>query len=178
MKLRGSCQCEKVRFEVESETPYPFMYCFCSICRKTTGGAFGCNIMGKRDTLVVTGKRYLREYHAHVREKGKRTVISDAERWFCGQCGTHLYLLDDRWPEGVWPNAGAIDTELPVPNEHVFIMLDFKPKWVPVTGEGTRFRRYPKLSIADWHREHQPAGKKAPGKKTPVRAKKKRAAKA
>ena len=52
--LRGSCQCGKVGFRVDSDTPYPFMYCYCSICRKTTG-ALTCNVMGKRDTLVVTG---------------------------------------------------------------------------------------------------------------------------
>jgi hypothetical protein len=55
MRLEGSCQCGKIRFRVESETPVPFMYCYCSICRKTTGGAFGCTVMGKRDTLRVTG---------------------------------------------------------------------------------------------------------------------------
>lgn len=160
MKLEGSCQCGKVGFRVESDTPYPFMYCFCSICRKTTGGAFGCNVMGKRDTLVVSGKRHLRKYHARRREKGKRTTISEAERWFCGACGTHLYLLDERWPEGVWPNAGAIDTELPVPPEQVFIMTSYKPDWVPVAGRGPRFRRYPKLSIADWHTQHHLGGTK------------------
>jgi len=39
--LLGSCQCGKVHFSVESETPVPFMFCFCSICRKTGGAAFG-----------------------------------------------------------------------------------------------------------------------------------------
>src|SRR5437763_5822569 len=109
MKLEGSCQCGKVTFRVESDTPYPFMYCFCSICRKTTGGGFGCNIMSRRETLKISGQRHLRKYHARVREPGKRTEISEGERWVCGECGTHLYVADDRWPEGVWPNAGAID---------------------------------------------------------------------
>lgn len=154
MKLEGSCQCGKVRFRVESRTPYPHMFCFCSICRKTTGGAFGCNIMGVRESLKVTGSRHLRRYHARIREPGKRTRISEGERWFCGECGTHLYVLDERWPEGVWPNAGAIDTELPVPPEHVFLMTRYKPAWVPIAGEGPRFPEYPELSIAEWHERH------------------------
>ena len=156
MWLEGSCQCEKVRFRVQSETPVPYMYCFCSICRKTTGGAFGCNIMGQRATLKVTGARYLRRYHARVRRPGKPTEISEGERWFCSFCGTHLYLLDDRWPEGVWPNAGAIDTPLPAAPEHVFMMTRWKPKWVPLDGlgKGPRYREYPKLSIAAWHDQH------------------------
>jgi hypothetical protein len=153
MKLEGSCQCGKVVFRVDSDTPYPFMYCYCSICRKTTG-ALTSNIMGKRATLKVTGKRYLKVHHAIIREKGKRPRKSRGERWFCGECGTHLYVLDEEWPDGVWPNAAAIDTELPKPPEQVHMMLDFKASWVPTPGEGPRYKRYPKLSIADWHTEH------------------------
>lgn len=153
MRLEGSCQCGKVSFGVDSETPYPFMQCYCSICRKTTG-AFGVNIMGQRATLRVRGKRHLRCYHAVIREPGRRPRRSGAERWFCGACGTHLYVLDEQWPDGVWPNACAIDTPLPEPPSHVHLMLRFKPDWVPVPGAGPRFPRYPELSIADWHERH------------------------
>jgi len=158
MKLEGSCQCGKVTFRVDSDTPYPFMYCYCSICRKTTG-ALTCNIMGKRDTLKIRGERYLKVYHAVMREKGQRATRSEGERWFCGECGTHLWLADDRWPEGVWPNAAAIDTPLPTPPENVRLMLAYRPSWVPVVGEGPQFKRYPKLSIADWHAAHGLLGK-------------------
>ena len=154
MRLDGSCQCGKVRFRVDSQTPVPFMYCYCSICRKTTGGAFGCNIMGRRDSLRVTGKKHLRSVHAVIRDPRKRAVRSEGERWFCGTCGTHLYLLDDRWPEGVWPNAGALDTPLPVAPQYVHLMLRFKPPWVQVSGRGPRYREYPKLSIDQWHDRH------------------------
>lgn len=138
------------------------MYCYCSICRKTTG-AITSNIMGKRDTLRVTGKRHLRRYHAVLRSRGKRAERSEAERWFCGECGSHLYLLDDRWPEGVWPSAAAIDTELPVSPSQVHLMLRYKPAWVPVPGRGPRFPEYPKLSIAEWHQRHGLSGATAKG---------------
>jgi len=156
MLLEGSCQCEKVRFKVQSETPVPFMFCFCSICRKTTGGAFGCNIMGVRATLKVTGAKNLRRYRARIRNPGKPTEISDGERWFCGACGTLLWVADKRWPEGVWPNAGAIDTPLPRAPAHVFMMTRYKPDWVPLDGlgEGPRYPEYPELSIAAWHEQN------------------------
>ena len=156
MWLEGSCQCEKVRFRVQSETPVPFMFCFCSICRKTTGGAFGCNIMGRRATLKVTGAKHLRLYHARIRRPGKPTEISKGERWFCGVCGTHLYVADKHWPDGVWPNAGAIDTPLPQAPAHVFMMTRWKPDWVPLDGlgEGPRYPEYPELSIAAWHEQN------------------------
>ena len=38
MLLRGSCHCGAVAFTLKSTTPYPYMRCYCSICRKTGGG--------------------------------------------------------------------------------------------------------------------------------------------
>jgi hypothetical protein len=153
MTLAGSCQCGKVSFTVVSETPVPFMYCYCSICRKTNGSAFGCNIMGIRKTLKVRGKRYLKSYHARIREPGQPTRISEGERWFCGECGTHLYQTHDEWPTGVWPTVSAIDTPLPPAPGHVSLMLRYKPSWVTnaMLPKGDRFPRYPEVSIADWH---------------------------
>jgi hypothetical protein len=31
MLLEGSCHCGAVRFRVESDTPYPYQACYCSI---------------------------------------------------------------------------------------------------------------------------------------------------
>jgi len=154
-KLLGSCQCRKVHFSVESETPVPFMFCFCSICRKAGGSAFGCNIMGIRDTLTVRGKASLRSYHARIREPRQATIISKASRWFCAACGSHLYITDDRWPAGVWPYVSAIDTPLPAPKRPVSMMTRFKPTWVPgwMVDHGPKHPRYPKLSIAAWHEQ-------------------------
>ncbi len=160
IRLEGACHCGKVRFSVDSETPYPYMFCYCSICRKTTG-AITCNIMGRRETLRISGRKFLRRYHAIMRRRGKRSFRSEAERWFCGECGSHLYLLDDRWPEGVWPNAAAIDTPLPDPPERVHLMLRYKPTWVPIQGRGPRFLEYPELSIAEWHQKRGLSGRTA-----------------
>ncbi len=155
-RLAGSCQCGTIHFSVESETPVPFMFCFCSICRKTGGAAFGANIMGIRATLKITkGKGALRSYHARIREPRKATVVSKAERWFCGACGAHLYLTDERWPDGVWPNVSAIDTPLPEPKQPISIMTRYKPSWVPawMLAHGATHPRYPKQSIAAWHEQ-------------------------
>ena len=58
MRLGGSCHCKGVSFIIESHTPYPFMRCYCSICRKTGGGGgYAINIMGEAKTLEVTGKK-------------------------------------------------------------------------------------------------------------------------
>ena len=60
--LKGSCHCRAVRFSVRSETPFPYLWCYCSICRKTGGGGgYVINIMGVADSLKIEGKRHLAE---------------------------------------------------------------------------------------------------------------------
>ena len=145
MKLKGSCHCGAVRFSLESETPYPYMHCYCSICRKTAGGG-GCaiNIMGKADTLEVKG-----------RTRVYRAMRGGGERHFCGRCAAALWVWDKRWSEWIYPFASAIDTPLPSPRERQHIFLDSKPRWVRLgAAKGDkRFRRYPKEAIIDWHRK-------------------------
>jgi hypothetical protein len=52
MHLEDSCYCGAVR--VEAPDPYPFMHCYCSICRKTAGGGgYAINLGALTDTLEV-----------------------------------------------------------------------------------------------------------------------------
>jgi hypothetical protein len=155
MILKGSCHCGKVKFSVESVTPYPYMRCYCSICRKTAGGGgYAINIMGEMPTLSVRGKKYLRVYRARLAAAGGSKRLSSARRHFCGSCGSALWAWDPQWPEWVYPFASAIDTALPRPPQTVHIMLDYAAPWVEVPrGKGQRhFREYPDEAIIDWHR--------------------------
>ena len=91
MHLEGSCHCRAVRFSVEAYAPYPYMRCYCSICRKTGGGGgYAINLGATAATLNVSGREHLRIYHALLGDPAppdKRTE-SPAERHFCGRCGT------------------------------------------------------------------------------------------
>ena len=88
MKLEGSCHCQAVRFSLESAQPYPFMRCYCSICRKTAGGGgYAINVMGRYETLVVDGREALSIYRPR-QEDGSE---SDHRRHFCRHCGYRLY---------------------------------------------------------------------------------------
>src|SRR3979490_1404981 len=115
MLLKGSCHCRTVRFSLRSETPYPYMWCYCSICRKTAGGGgFAINIMGVANTLSVTGRRRLRIYRAEIcDDDGKNCDTSSGERHFCHACASALWLFSPEWPDLVHPFASAIDTPLP-----------------------------------------------------------------
>ena len=115
MHLDGSCHCGSVKFSVRSAEPYPFMRCYCSICRKTAGGGgFSINLGADKASLRVTGKRHVRVYVARLQEEGMAERTSTAERHFCGRCGSALWLWDPTWPELVHPHASAIDTPLPI----------------------------------------------------------------
>ncbi len=150
MLLHGSCHCGAVRFTVESAHPYPFNLCYCSICRKTAGGGgYAINLGADAMTLAVEGREHVQVYHAMI--DGRQ---SPAERHFCRQCASALWVFDPRWPELLHPFASAIDDELPVPPERTHLMLGSKAAWVePSIGEDDRcFDEYPDESIADWHR--------------------------
>ena len=153
MKLEGSCHCGAVRFEVESQHPYPFNLCYCNACRKTAGtGGFAINLSGDAATLQGAGREHVRIYQpGHIDEHDGKP--SPQERHFCGDCGTALWVQDPRWPDLVHPHAGAVDTQLPVPPDRNHLMLDFKPSWVQVHADphDRQFPRYPDESIAQWH---------------------------
>jgi hypothetical protein len=141
-----------------SNTIYPFMRCYCSICRKTEGGGgYSINLGGDAKTLKVRGKEHIKIYHAKLKNpEDKRAHTSTGERHFCQECGSALWLFSPEWPEFVHPFASAIDTPLPTPPDHVHIMLEFKAPWVePQIKKGDKkFDRYPKESLAEWHERH------------------------
>jgi len=154
MLLKGSCHCGAVRFSVESHTPYPYMWCYCSICRKTAGGGgYAINVMGEAKGLRIEGRRHLSVYRAKLSRRAKKP--SPGRRNFCRRCGTALWVWDPRWPDWIYPFASAMDSPLPKPKERQHIFLSSKPRWVDVPrGPGEkRFREYPKEAIVDWHRK-------------------------
>lgn len=155
MHLEGSCHCGAVGFSVESASPVPFMRCYCSICRKTAGdGGYAINIGAATKAMKVRGKRHLRIYRARMPDaEGGGTHPSSARRYFCARCGSALWVWDPTWPDFVYPHAGAIDTPLPTPPEHVHCFVGSKAPWVEPEGRphDPRFDRYPGMSLAQWH---------------------------
>ena len=155
MLLEGACHCRRVCFSVRSSEAYPYMYCYCSICRKTGGGGgYAINLSADATSLEVRGKKYLTVYQVRLDDDGGGAgETSPAERNFCARCGSVLWVWDPRWPDLLHPFASAIDTALPKAPERCHIMLDFKPGWVPVPGGkgNAKFPGYPDESIHDWH---------------------------
>lgn len=163
MLLEGSCRCGAVRFSLESDHPYPFALCYCSICRKTAGGGgFAINLGGRAASLKVHGEDHIRVYQAKISDDGGKPVTSSLERRFCGECGSALWCWDAHWPDLVHPFASAIDSDLPVPPERTHLMLGSKASWVvPEIGPDDKaFDEYPDESLAEWHERLGLAAKK------------------
>ena len=158
MKIEGSCYCGAVKFSAITHTPYPYMRCYCSFCRKTSGsGGYGINIMAQAESLVVEGEDNLAFHHGMEHDpKTDELVKNQNRRYFCRHCGSPLWAADPRWGEWIYPFASSIATDLPRPPEIVHIMLDFAVQWVEIpSGAGHRhFKRYPDESILAWHKRH------------------------
>jgi len=157
MHLEGSCHCGKARFSVESYTPYPYRFCYCTRCLKSHGGIGGvASIMGEADTLLVAGDEDVVVYTTFSNPPGPGIPPVELRLHNCRHCGGHLYIFSPSWSRWVYPAASAIDTELPIPAEFFHINLSQKPNWVPVpNGPGhMHFEAVPEESIEDWHRRH------------------------
>ena len=155
MLLKGSCHCGAVHFSVKSLHPYPFMCCYCSICRKTAGaGGYAINIAGDNTTLEVEGEENITIYRARIQNpEDSKPHQSKGERRFCRHCGSFLWVYDPNYPDLMHPFSSAIDTDLPKPPERTHMMLDFAASWVEIYDgpNDAHFQRYPKESLVDWH---------------------------
>ena len=155
MQLNGSCCCKAVMFTVESPHPYPFMHCYCSICRKTQGGG-GCavNIGADYDSLQVEGEENVASFSPmYTNHETGAYEPSPGKRHFCNRCGSGLWVWDPRWPDLVHPHASAIDSDLTLPPHRWHMMLGSRANWAePEVGPQDRcFDAYPDRSLADWH---------------------------
>lgn len=156
MRLEGSCHCGAVGFSVESKSPYPYNWCYCTICRKTAGGGgYAVNLGGDATTMKVTGEEHVTVYRAskNDRDAYEADGLGFSRRHFCSKCGSALWVYNPKWPDLIHPFASAIDTPLPTPPEIQPIMTAHAEPWVPMP-EGRSFERYPDQGIDDWHKAH------------------------
>jgi hypothetical protein len=111
MGMTGGCLCGTVRYELASE-PYDCGWCHCRTCQLSSGTpaqAFACIPRG--DWLVTSGGDSIREVQSS----------SFGQRYFCGNCGTPLYVTVDHQPDTLDFSAVTLDHPEAVPPEyHIF----------------------------------------------------------
>jgi hypothetical protein len=125
VRLRGSCLCRGVRFEITQ----PFRranHCHCSRCRKHSGAFGGTQARVPRERFhLLAGEELIRVY----RPEGGRVKA------FCEVCGSSLF--GGEWPEGeeISVRLGAIDGDPGIrPQVHTFV--DSKAPWEEIPDDG------------------------------------------
>lgn len=79
--MEGHCLCGAVTLRVAGETAGWVGACHCGLCQRWSGGLFLC-FPAEVDQVSVTGP--VKSYQSS----------SFAERAFCADCGTHLWMRD------------------------------------------------------------------------------------
>lgn len=131
MKLEGGCQCAAVRYTVEGE-PKHVALCHCSDCRKSAGAP------------VMAWAAY--DADAFTLVAGTPVAYSsngDAQRHFCGTCGSGLYYINEVVLPGLVDVqiASLDDPDALVPQAH--IQVAERIDWMHGLDSLPDFQRYP-----------------------------------
>jgi hypothetical protein len=104
--LSGSCLCGAIRYAI-SVLVSELRACHCQSCQKVSGAGGTVNAMLPSDAFKLT-KGTLKRYTA-IADSG-RTL----HRYFCADCGAHIYSQREQNPEFLSVRAGSFDEPPPM----------------------------------------------------------------
>ena len=111
-RLRGSCLCGGVKFEV-TEAPVTLRLCHCESCKKLSGGAATVNGRVPSNAIrVLEGKELLRTFQP----------AEGSAKTFCVACGSNLF--GGGWPDSEIASvrATALDDAFDArPSAHIYV---------------------------------------------------------
>lgn len=127
----GRCHCGAIEYEFQGGAVYSAL-CHCEDCRRCAGAP------GVAWTAIKAVDFALR--------KGEPSLYRsspDAERWFCGDCGTGLYYVNENTLPGLVDiqTATLDDPEAFAPQLHV--QMADALAWESGLADLPRFERYP-----------------------------------
>ncbi|MFL0802849.1 MAG: GFA family protein [Agarilytica sp.] len=99
MKYKGSCHCQKIKFEIEAPENLEADYCNCSICKKS---GFLHLIRPLSKFTITEGKEHLSCYTFNT---------GVAQHTFCKHCGVKPFYTPRSNPDGIDINVNCLDTE-------------------------------------------------------------------
>ncbi len=102
------------------------LYCHCKRCQRRTGSAFAIGGFAPPGSFDVTeGEDLLRSWLPQ----------GGSEKFFCGECGGHLFTINPKTPELVNVRFGALDQDPEIrPEAHQF--SGSAPAWAPLPDDG------------------------------------------
>lgn len=116
--IKGSCLCEKVKYEYKSEIT-EVAICHCNQCKRAQGTPFVTNAPINVDNFsFIQGSEFVKEYFS---SPNKRRV-------FCGNCGSPFYSQRTDMPETIRLRLGTV-TEGHIPKPDYEIYCESKSAW-------------------------------------------------
>ena len=116
-EYQGGCLCGSVRYRLHVAPDWS-AHCHCRSCQKATGAAFTTWVGVREENFEVT--------------KGQITICNTSPgvcRGFCGNCGTSLTYVAERWPGQVSVLAPTLDDPgVAAPTAHGYV--EHKLPWV------------------------------------------------
>lgn len=132
-KISGGCMCGAVKYE-SSADPMMSANCYCSDCRRWSGGAFSPAMLIPKGAVKITGE--LKQYEVTGDSGGK------ISRAFCPTCGSQILSYLSSMPDIVIIKAGSLDDpSLYQPGANIF--TSSAPHWAPMAEGVQKFPRMP-----------------------------------
>jgi hypothetical protein len=122
-KVRGSCLCGGVAYEITGPVAWPIVNCHCSRCRRGRAAAHASNLF-----VDLANFRWLRGEELLVSYK-----VPEAERftqWFCRTCGAKVPGVNAQRQRVAVP-AGSLDDD-PGAREELHIFVGSKAPWYEI----------------------------------------------
>jgi hypothetical protein len=138
LPLTGACMCGGVRFEV-SRPLGEALYCHCTRCQRRTGSAFAVSARAPSDSFRITdGEELVRSWRPP----------DGWEKYFCANCGGHLYATNPDDPAVISVRMGALDGDSGIrPSAHQFTA--YAAPWNPIPDDG--LPRFPERMPSGTH---------------------------
>jgi len=128
MRLRGSCLCGGIKYEVTGPLGR-IVNCHCSMCRKATGSAFRTRAAVRTEAFRwLAGEAQVPRYNSSAGET----------RTFCRVCGSTLPTFFRDHPEQIGLPLGTLDDDPEAkPSGHVWV--GSKAPWWEISDEQPQY---------------------------------------
>ena len=126
----GQCHCGAVRYEMPAEVIYHAL-CHCGDCRRATGAPLVSWGLAPHDKVTITG------------EPKVYASSENAQRHFCGECGTSLFYTNAViFPGLIEVQTATLDDPDAIPMG-VHVQVAERIGWMEHAHELPMFERYP-----------------------------------
>ena len=127
-KIKGSCLCKKITFEIKNECRYS-VFCHCQMCQ-ASNAEFSSYTKVKKENLNFKSKKTLKWFKSSKK----------AKRGFCSKCGASIFFKFNK-SKNISISAGMFDKSLKVKTTRN-IFIKNRLKYYKLDQSLPKFNRY------------------------------------